>query len=292
MLAVSLSDKANVVKRESQEATIRTLKYQETAKHDLEKKVQERTEELNKYVNTLKKDLQMANSIQLNIIPKEFLFLNSFNVYSKYIPLDKVGGDFYDIFEFNQNKIRLFIADATGHGVQAALVTMSIKSEYDSLKSIILQPSELLEELNLRFKDIYKNIKVYFSAVVLDLDLLNNKLTYSSAGHPDQFLIREKEIIPLRRTNRIMGLSIASDFVDKEIDFYKEDKIILFTDGIFEQFNDSREQYGDVRLKEKVLANLNSSVQTIVSEILQDLEEFVGEKEKQDDITIIGVECT
>jgi sigma-B regulation protein RsbU (phosphoserine phosphatase) len=289
-LSYSLSDKVNEIKKENQEATLRTLQYQEAMKFELEKKVKQRTEELNRYILSLQKDLQMASSIQMNILPKRNIELPNFKIVNQYIPLDKVGGDFFDIYEFHAEKIRIFIADATGHGVQAALLTMSIKSEYDGLKSIILQPSELLEELHIRFKQIYRGIKVYFSAVVVDLDLIQNKLTYCSAGHPDQFLIQEGKIIDLERTGKIIGLTLNSSFVDREIDFHRGDKLLLFTDGVYEEFNSKKEQFGENRLKKIVNSHKKEPIQNILESVLTDLETYLGEKNKQDDITIIGVQ--
>ncbi len=280
LLSYSLSDKVNEVKKESQEAM----------KFELEKKVKQRTEELNRYILSLQKDLQMANSIQMNILPKRNIELPNFKIVNQYIPLDKVGGDFFDIYEFHSEKIRIFIADATGHGVQAALVTMSIKSEYDGLKSIILQPSELLEELHTRFKQIYRGMKVYFSAVVVDLDLVQNKLTYCSAGHPDQFLIQSGKIIDLERTGKIIGLTLNSSFSDREFDFHRGDKLLLFTDGVYEEFNSKKEQFGENRLKKIVNSHRKEPIEDILEKILADLETYLGEKTKQDDITIIGVQ--
>ena len=89
--------------------------------------VDERTKELNSTLDIIRHDLKIAHKIQQNILPKA-IKIKGLQITTKYLPMTEVGGDIYNIEEISPGYVRIFIADATGHGVQAAMVTFAIKS--------------------------------------------------------------------------------------------------------------------------------------------------------------------
>ncbi len=290
ILSYALTAKVNIIKRENQEAISRTVLYQEQANAELEQKVKERTIELNKYLSSIEKDLKMARNIQMNILPKNIDKILNFNVVTYYQPLDEVGGDFYDIYQMNDTKLRVLIADTTGHGVQASMVTMTIKSEYDSLKVFLSDPGELIDELQKRFLEIYKNMKIYFSAFIIDIDLNEEMISYASAGHPNQYLIQQGKIIELNRSGHIIGMLSNKQCTTRKIPYSRKDKIFLFTDGLYEEFNSLNEQFGEEKLITIIEENKNLEMNELVDKTIKGLEYHLKNRLKQDDITIIGIE--
>jgi hypothetical protein len=114
---------------------------------DLQKKVEERTEELTRAYDRLnamyrqvQDDMVLAKKIQGRILTKNFNNITGIKTYVQYYPMSEVGGDIYDITEIRPGCVRIFLADAAGHGVQAALVTMIIKGEYEKVKETADQP--------------------------------------------------------------------------------------------------------------------------------------------------------
>ncbi|MDX1960913.1 MAG: 7TM diverse intracellular signaling domain-containing protein [Leptospiraceae bacterium] len=292
LLSFALADRINIIKKENQEAITRTILYQEQANAELEKKVELRTQEVKKYLDSIHKDLETAKSIQLNMLPKVPNKTSKFHILPEYIPLEEVGGDFYDIYFIDENRLRCFIADATGHGVQAALVTMSIKSEYDSIKNSITNPGLLLAELHSRFLDLYKNTNVYFTSAIIDIDLNTKILTHASAGHPTQYLLRDGKIIGLGKTGHIIGMIKGKSFDTIETELESGDTILLFTDGLYEEFNMEHEQFGDERLKKLVEANSKLDLNELIFSLLANLQNYLGDKKRQDDITVIGIKIS
>lgn len=290
LLSYALTAKVNIIKRENQEAIKRTVLFQEQANAELEQKVKERTQELNKYLNSIEKDLKMARNIQVNILPKNLDKCINFQLHAYYNPLEEVGGDFFDFHQMNPFKIRVLIADATGHGIQAAMVTMTIKSEYDSLKTFLSDPGELLDELQKRFIEIYKNMKIYFTAFIVDIDIQAQELTYSSAGHPSQFLLKDGKIIDLPRTGYIIGMLSAKQCITKKLSFSRSDKLLLFTDGLYEEFDEHNQQFGEERLRKIVEENSQKNITDIQELCMTSLTNYLGNNPKQDDITMIGIE--
>jgi len=235
------------------------------------------------------KDLLVSKRIQENILPDEIDRLDDCKICVRYHPMTEVGGDFYDIFKLPSGIIRIFLADATGHGVQAALVTMLIKSEFDKVKMSIDKPNKLLEELNNSFLTNYKSLTVFFSCIVLDIDLKNQRIQYCSAGHPTQFLI-SSSIINLPSLGKLIGIIEDIEYKMIKIECTATDKLMLFTDGLTEQFNKNNEEFGEERIIKIINEKSNESICTIIDSIINDMNAFISDSEKNDDVTVIGIE--
>lgn len=245
--------------------------------------------ELNKIIQ---KDMELAKKIQENILPAETEIkkIQGIDCYTKYIPMSSVGGDIFDIIEIKPGTERIFLADATGHGVQAGLVTMLIKSEYDMIKKVSDNPSTLLKFLNNEFVKNYKLLSVFFTCIVMDIDIQNKKIIYSSAGHIDQYLIdNDNKINIVGHSGKMIGLNKNMIFKNIEMDITKNNKILLFSDGIFEQFNIKREMYGEETFKKLIIKHNKKTLPEIIDKSISDLFEFIGDGTINDDITILGI---
>ena len=225
-------------------ALIQELK---TVNSNLEETVKERTKELQNTLRDIKRDLVVAKGIQQSILPEKFRGSKQIKFVTRYFPMQEVGGDFFDIETVSENYIRVFIADATGHGVQAALFTMAIKVEYDAIKKLLFTPDKLLSQLNIQFMKKFISTHAIFSCAILDIDIQNNKILYSAAGHPDQILINHTGVTKLSKTGKIIGIDINATYRLIEAPFSKG-RIFLFTDGAYEQFNMIGEEYESERL--------------------------------------------
>lgn len=264
---------------------------------NLEKRVAERTrelhsayEKLNQSHNEMKKDLILAKNVQQNILPTNIDKMDSCNFIINFLPMMEVGGDIYDITVLKNDNIRIFVADATGHGVQAALVTMIIKEEYERLKHSYDKPSEVLNVLNKQFINSYENLEMYFTCIIVDIDRANQTIRYSSAGHAPQLLVGNTNINYLKPTGSIVGSIEDMTYKIAEISYEIGDKLILFTDGLFEEFDIYGEEYGEQRLYKLVFNNCNKSLSKIINRIFNDIKRFLGDVKRSDDITVIGVE--
>ncbi|WP_078125790.1 trifunctional serine/threonine-protein kinase/ATP-binding protein/SpoIIE family protein phosphatase [Leptospira alexanderi] len=257
---------------------------------ELETKVAKRTAELNNTINLLQKDLLYAQKIQDRILPKPEATLGKIYIFTKYVPMTQVGGDIYDYAEISPGKVRIFLADATGHGVQAALVTMLIKSEYESLKYLDLPPGEIISELNQEIIAKYKTLKSFFSCLVADVDVEQGILSYSAAGHPDQFYLSGNTITKLSRSGPIIGILENIKYNSQFLEISQGNKLFFFSDGMTEEFNPFQEEFGDRRLSESILKQTSRPVSEIVQSVFADLQSFLSGQKIQDDITFLSVE--
>lgn len=255
------------------------------------KTIKDLVERLNKSFTIIKKDLSTAKKIQESILPGTHEVFNMpIDICCRYFPMNEVGGDIYDVCRLPNGKIRIFLADATGHGVQGALITMLIKVEYEFLKVTVDETSQVLEILNRDYYQRYRSLNMFYTCILVDIDLNSKKFTFASAGHPSQIFIHQGKIHPLERTGRMIGISGDTKYESQELGFGMGDRFLWFSDGIFEQFNNLREEYGEDRIHNHFLDlyNRKVSISNSVDEILDELYKHLGDEDLQDDITVIG----
>ncbi len=246
--------------------------------------------ELNKKDIIITEDLMMAEKIQSNLMLKNFESIQGLDIEVFFKPMIQVGGDIYDIFELRKNYCRILIADATGHGVQAALMTMLIKSTYDKIKTRGVAPSEIMKMFNQKYIEEYSNLNVYFTAIIIDLDLNKNKILYSIAGHPKPFFISGNTFNILEGKGTLIGVVPDMNYELNSLKINKGDKIFIFSDGIFEEFNDNFIELGEERVIEKFKENAGENVKNTINNLIEYIYEWTGKQSVNDDITLIGIE--
>lgn len=222
-------------------------------KEKLEKIVEERTKTLRETLDGIQKDLIIAKNIQSKIIPPNRILWENLEIASIYEPMDEVGGDIFDVTELSNHRVRVFLADALGHGVQAALLTMVIKSEYEGVKNLSYNPMDTIRNLSDFFWLKFSNLQTYFSCIVVDLDLESKKIIFASAGHPPQIFIHANQIIYLEKTAHIIGLEKNIQVQQIEYPFEPGDKLFLFSDGVYEIFDEKKKMITEEDFAKKLL---------------------------------------
>lgn len=270
-------------------------------RRNMEQQVEQRTRELQNVLADLKerddliqKQLDMASLIQRSILPghiDEWLELK-FSV--RYIAMEKIGGDFYDVYQLKDNKLGILVADVSGHGIPAALVTTMAKISFGNACMKIDSPRRIFQEVNQNILDHVKT-QDYLTAFFVTVDDEYN-VTYANASHQKAILLKTEEgRIEHLDTN---GLFIGA--IEEARETYEEkttkldygDKIILYTDGIPEATNIGREEYSNERFEEAILKNRHLSLEDFTSFIVEDVQRFVGSAPVEDDITLVVLELS
>ena len=210
-----------------------------------------------------------------------------------YLPMNgKISGDYYNISRMNNGVVSVFLADATGHGTQAALSTMQIDILYrESLD--LKYPDERFYFLNNKFASEIRS-KNYFTGIIVDID--ESVIRYSSAGHPDQYLLLsgKKDVRMISTGGKLVGLMQDQKYETEEIEIEKGDILLLFTDGIAEAFNSDREEFGEERLLALVRSGIQSDfnqqpMDQVIESIIAGVERFRNGESFRDDVTLIGI---
>lgn len=268
---------------------------------NLEKKVEERTAELNvaneelvKKHQEMMRDLNMARRIQLSIIPseKDYPQMNELNMGSQYNSMDSVGGDIYDIIHITDKIFGFLMADVSGHGVPAALITAMVKVSFNSNSALGLLPGEICSKVN---KEIYKligDLDYFLTAYYGILNFETGEFTYTNAGHHAAILYRAKtrNIEHLDTVGFMIGIMEEGNYETQSIQLEPGDKVLLLTDGIPEARNKEKEFYEYDRLIEFATHNMHLSPKTFVDKLIIDVDSFCGGAPVTDDRAIMCLE--
>jgi len=289
LLSFALSDRYQIIQSESNRVQKELLEAERKANETLEIKVNERTIELNESLRIIKNDLAIAKKIQSATLSSNLNQNEKLEIVVRYNAMSEVGGDFYSVNKLDDSTLRIFLADATGHGVQAALIMMAIQGIYDGIKNFALPVNEIMEIFSKEYVRRYGSLNSFLTCILVDIDTLNQKLVYSSAGHPAGLIInKENEIQLLKNTGGLIGVYFNNTYKLVEYPFRNEERLFIFTDGIFEQFL-GEEEFGEERLYNILLQSKTSEISNSVDLVLSELEVFLGDTGKQDDITLIGI---
>lgn len=205
-----------------------------------------------------------------------------------YRPLQRVGGDVYDVAMLADGTVRLFIADATGHGVTAALSTMLIKSEYDAVKEAGGSPAATLAALNDRITRTYLKRAVMFTAAIVDMEPDRETLRYTCGGHPGPLLCTAAGIVELAEGGPFLGAGAQQIYPEWTHRLDAWHSLVLITDGVVEARNAAGQQFGDERLH-AAIRDATARGRKINANVLSRLDAYVGAQPQADDITLLTI---
>jgi len=208
-----------------------------------------------------------------------------------YRPCIDVGGDFLNITRLNDRQAGVIIADIEGHGITASLGTGVLKSALSMIMNEMgSRPVDVLRFLNTHFNLVIPNL--YATCYYSVIDTEKNRVFLSKAGHhhPIYWKSRRKDFITIECSGIGLGIMKDAHFGEVTLDVEKGDRLLFYTDGIIEQFNEKQEMYGRTRLLEKLRDLILADATNIPELILEDLKTFAGKDEFDDDVTMLLLE--
>lgn len=262
----------------------------------LTKEVMAANRELVEKQQRLDEDLQAAAGIQQSLLPKLLPTTTAFDMAWKYIPSEAIGGDIFNVFPLDGERLAFYMLDVSGHGVPSALVTVSVSQSLQPLSGRIIKnkntfasPGEVLTALDQEYP--IERFDKYFTMVYGILDAGEGVLTYSSAGHPPPVLLHEEAPYGLLdKGGPIIGLGGSVPFEEETVSLTEGDKVILYTDGVSECQDAQGAFYGEQRFYQ-LLENLKKKpIAVMMEEIVKDIGAFLSGLQPQDDITLLGIE--
>ncbi len=276
---------------------------------ELDKKVQQRTEELNKANDELqgsinkmeeinkemKRELKVASNIQAGIVPKQFPYYPNVNVGAKLQSMAEVSGDYYDFIPISKSKkIGFLVVDVSGHGVPAALITTMAKVSFGSHSQTSPNTAEVCKKSNSEIYEAIGDIGFYLTAFFGIFDARTNELQYTNAGHQMALWHHKKtnKLEQITSDGFFIGSIDEADYGYETIKMEKGDKVMFFTDGIVEARRDpDGEFYEEERLNQFFFDNKNLSGSEFAEKLNNEVEEFCNGRPPNDDRTIIVIEC-
>ena len=239
-------------------------------------------------------ELSMATQIQESMLPSIFPPYpdrKEFDIYAAMDPAREVGGDFYDFFLVDENHLGIVIADVSGKGVPAALFMMISKTILQNCAMLGSPVSDVLTQTNESLCAENK-MDMFVTAWIGILDLQTGKMSCSSAGHEYPAVMSDSRKFELVRNKSgfVLGGFEGLRYQAYEITLKPGDKIFIYTDGVPEATNIHNELFGTDRMIDALNANSGGTPQEILAEVRRAVDEFVGEAEQFDDLTMLCLE--
>ncbi len=245
-------------------------------------------------LESIQSDLAVAGEIQKAILPcrfPPFPEIKSLDIYASMTPAKEIGGDFYDFFRLDDDRIGLVIADVSGKGVPAALFMAVSNTLLRSISMTKDNSQDCIDELN----RLLCRVNVNSMFVTVFYGILNHwtgELDYTNGGHNPAYILRGKNG-ELERLGRFPNLVVGGfedfSYKSESAQLNPGDSLFLYTDGITEAFDAKEQPFGDERLEDSLVELYHDDAKTIIEGVYADLGDFIGDTTQSDDITMVVV---
>lgn len=239
-------------------------------------------------------ELDVAKHIQASMLPcifPAFPERTELDIYATMTPAKEVGGDFYDFFFIDEDKLAMVMADVSGKGVPAALFMVIAKTLLKNVTQTGLSPKAVLEKVNNELC-VNNEAEMFVTVWLGILEISTGKLTCANAGHEYPVMKRrmgDYELIKDKHGFVLAGME-GSRYKEYELQIEPGDRLFLYTDGVAEATNAHNELYGTDRMLDALNRNKDESCETLLHRLKEDIDAFVGEAPQFDDITMLSLE--
>jgi serine phosphatase RsbU (regulator of sigma subunit) len=256
-------------------------------------KLRQAYDRLKVYADRIRDDMERARTVQQRLLPDlaKMPRTDVLDWAARFEPQDDVGGDYFDAVEMADGRVAVIFADASGHGLGAALVTAILKSTFESWLERDAGVAELATMLNRRLVELTPERS--FAAVVLAVvDPDARTLRYCNCGHsPWPYLIRAREGEPrVLDVGHAMILGVMPDieFCPAEVGLEPADTVFFATDGITEAESRQGEEYGVERLEAILREHARAPLDDLVEALGEDVARFTSGREQADDRAVLA----
>jgi sigma-B regulation protein RsbU (phosphoserine phosphatase) len=239
--------------------------------------------------------LRMAGYVQRNFLPQKLPNLRNVRWAALFEPADWVSGDIYDVARLDEQHIGFYIADAVGHSMPAALLTMFLKQAIKMRETTgneyrIFGPVEVVRNLNAAMSDQHLAGCLFATCCYCLLNVRTLQMTYARAGHPYPVIIRKGQ--PPRQlegTGGLLGVFEDTPFDQHTVQLETGDKVFLFSDGCESSVGDTDEE-GKFTFNKDFLATTNMPIEKMMSEFNRVVHRKRKDPAEIDDVTAVGFE--
>ncbi|HYM07725.1 MAG TPA: SpoIIE family protein phosphatase [Terriglobales bacterium] len=233
----------------------------------------------------LEQELNIAREIQQALLPRGFRDFPYFAVTGLHTPCHAVGGDYFDVFPLSDDRTVVVVADVSGKGLGAALLTTMLQGAFSSMTTGT-DPVQVLNNLN-RFlcehSEVGRYATLFFS--ILDRD---GQISFVNAGHPSPLILRSGEVTELVSEGSFpVGLIPEAKFAAKTASLLPGDTLILFSDGVTEAMDPEEQLFGVSRLQEVLSGQQDTPLEDLQKKVLKSVETFTRGASQADDITVL-----
>src|SRR5437763_2362592 len=254
----------------------------------MRRQLERQNDELERWRRNLERDLAAARLTQQSLIPQKPLPLRDWDVATCYRPVLQVGGDIYGWLRMKDGRIFFWLADGTGHGAAAALLTTLAKLLFHHGSAEHNAPASVMEAVNDDFRSIFGG-RSFMTAMCVAINHKTGSAHAVGAGHPPLLIVRQNGATEsIASVAPPLGLVERSEFVETALDFEPGDAVLLYTDGLFGSSENGRHRVTPQQL-EKMLNHSAPTAEVLLKGILEQVTPNNPKEALSDDMTALAV---
>ena len=239
----------------------------------------------------LERELELARTVQQNMLPHQFPLVAGVHLYARNEPARQVGGDFYDVFLLDEQRVGVVIADVSDKGMPAALFMALTRSLVRAEAQRELSPEKVLRRVHRLLLDLAEPtqfVTLFYGVLHTTLRTLN----FVRAGHDYPLLVRAEQVIILRGVGTMLGLLDEDEVIlsEEQIALQRGDRLVLYTDGLTDAINLKQEPFGREQLEQAALENFSAPLEKMGDALFDAVTFHQGDAERFDDMTLLIVE--
>lgn len=267
----------------------RRIREQNKALIERDARIQEQQAEIESHLQTLRRELDLAASLQVSLLPSGTRFADVLTIADTYIPAADLGGDYYDFMTLPDGRVFIAIADVTGHGVAPALVSVQMRTLARSTLHSGATLPDAVGILNRYMCETFHH-DFFMTMAALLYDPHTHELEFVGAGHcPILHMKAEaKETIECFSRGLPLGISHSAAYEMDSIPLAPEDLVLLYTDGITEATNEAGEEFGAHRLVSVAGLRHDLPPRQILDRLLNAARAFSSHDMFDDDVTLVA----
>lgn len=244
----------------------------------------------------LEADMEAAAEIQRSLLPKEGTCSLGLESDFRFMPSASIGGDIFNVVCLGPHHTGLYMVDVSGHGVPAALVSVSVAQELAPSGDLLMDkffgqprsPEGVLRLLDDAFP--MERFDKFFSMFYMLYEVKSGTLTYCNAGHPAPILLRADGRTEVLETGgTLVGMGMGHGYEAGHLEIGDGDLLLIYTDGVSELENPAGGQFGEEALWESFSECLGQSPEQVLNAITGRLQAHADGRPPDDDISIICV---
>lgn len=241
----------------------------------------------------LERELELARTVQQNMLPHQFPLVAGAQFYARNEPARQVGGDFYDVFLLETDRVGVVIADVSDKGMPAALfmaLTRSLVHAEAQRESSPLKVLRRVHRLLLELAEPTQFVTLFYGVV----NLTDHTLTFVRAGHDYPLLVRGEEVTILQGIGTVLGLLDESEVLlsEEQIPLQRGDRLVLYTDGLTDAINADQQHFGREPLERVAREFSNAPLEKMGDALFDAVAKHQGSAEPFDDMTLLIVGLT
>lgn len=235
----------------------------------------------------MEQEIGIARDIQQALLPHGLKDYPHLAVSGTNFPCLSVGGDYFDVFPIREERTAFLIADVSGKGLGAALLTTMLQGALSGM-TLGADPAQVVNHIN-RFLCEHAEVGRY-ATMFFGILSRSGELEFINAGHPSPILLRGgRAEAPFTEGSFPVGLVPDAEYMCSKIRLEPNDTLVLFSDGVTEAMNPEEEMYGTERLLEVLNGQLETDLGNLQKSILESVENFTRGARQTDDVTLLLV---